>query len=74
MGVEEQVPLIYAGVNGHLDSIPVSKIGQFEVDFLTHLKTNEADLLASIIKSGELTPPLEAKLKEATIAFVKSFI
>lgn len=30
MAVEEQVPLIYAGVNGHLDNIPVSKIGQFE--------------------------------------------
>ena len=30
MAVEEQVPLIYAGVNGHLDSVPVNRIGQFE--------------------------------------------
>jgi F-type H+-transporting ATPase subunit alpha len=30
MGVDEQVPLIYAGVNGYLDKIPVNKIGQFE--------------------------------------------
>lgn len=30
MAVEEQVPLIYAGVNGHLDSVPVNKIGRFE--------------------------------------------
>lgn len=31
MAVEEQVPLIYAGVNGHLDNVPVNKIGQFEI-------------------------------------------
>lgn len=30
MGVDEQVPLIYAGVNGFLDKIPVNRIGQFE--------------------------------------------
>ena len=30
MAVEEQVPLIYAGVNGHLDNVPVNRIGRFE--------------------------------------------
>ena len=74
MGVEEQVPLIYAGVNGHLDSIPVSKIGQFEQDFGAHMKANEADLLASIVKEGALSPELEKRLKEAVTTFVKSFL
>lgn len=74
MGVEEQVPLIFAGVKGYLDKIPVSKIGQFEVDFTAHLKTNEADLIATIATTGELSPENEAKLKEATISFVKSFL
>jgi len=74
MGVEEQVPLIYAGVNGHLDSIPVSKIGQFETDFLAHLKSNESELLAAIIKEGALSKELEAKLKDVTVSFVNSFL
>ena len=74
MGVEEQVPLIYAGVNGHLDNIPVSKIGQFEQDFGAHMKANEADLLASIVKEGALSPELEKRLKEAVTTFVKSFL
>jgi F-type H+-transporting ATPase subunit alpha len=74
MGVEEQVPLIYAGVNGHLDSIPVNKIGQFEIDFTNHLKNNEADLIATITKEGALSPELEARLKEVTQTFVKAFL
>lgn len=74
MGVEEQVPLIYAGVNGHLDAIPVNKIGQFEVDFTTHLKTNESELLNAIITEGALSKEMEARLKEVTQTFVKAFL
>jgi F-type H+-transporting ATPase subunit alpha len=74
MGVEEQVPLIYAGVNGHLDNIPVSKIQQFETDFTAHLKANEADLLNKIVTEGALSKELEGKLKDATVSFVKSFL
>ncbi|KAI9053898.1 hypothetical protein LZ554_002843 [Drepanopeziza brunnea f. sp. 'monogermtubi'] len=73
MAVNEMVPIIYAGVNGHLDSIPVAKILQWEADFLAHLKTNEADLLATIDKEGALSKDLEAKLKGIITTFTKSF-
>ncbi len=73
MAVNEMVPLIYAGVNGHLDSVPVGKILQWEADFLSHLKTNESDLLAQIDKEGQLNKALEGKLKEAVQSFTKSF-
>ncbi|KAG7129205.1 ATP synthase subunit alpha like protein [Verticillium longisporum] len=74
LGVNEMVPIIYAGVNGHIDNIPVDKILQWESDFLTHLKTNEADLLATIDKEGALSKDLEARLKDVTQTFVKSFL
>ncbi|PWW79308.1 ATP synthase F1, alpha subunit [Tuber magnatum] len=74
MAVEEQVPLIYAGVNGHLDNVPVNKIGRFEEDFLAHLRTNESGLLATINKEGALSPEIEAKLKGVIVAFVQSFL
>lgn len=74
MAVNEMVPLIYAGVNGHLDSVPVNKILQWEADFLSHLKTNEADLLATIDKEGALSKDLEARLKDVVSSFTKSFI
>jgi len=74
MAVNEMVPLIYAGVNGLLDSIPVNKILQWESDFLGHLKTNEQDLIATIDKEGALSKELEGRLKEAVVSFTKSFL
>lgn len=73
MAVNEMVPLIYAGVNGHLDSVPVSKILQWESDFLAHLKTDQAELLARIDKEGQLSKDLEQQLKEVVVNFTKSF-
>lgn len=74
MAVNEMVPLIYAGVNGHLDVVPVDKILSWEADFIAHLKTNESDLLSTIDKEGALSKELEAKLKESITTFTKSFI
>ena len=73
MAVNEMVPLVYAGVNGHLDSIPVNKILQWEADFIAHLKSNESDLLATIDKEGALSKDLEARVKEVVVSFTKSF-
>ncbi|KAG5745791.1 hypothetical protein H9Q69_003819 [Fusarium xylarioides] len=72
--VNHMVPLIFAGVNGYLDSVPVSKILQWESDFLTHLKTNESELLATIDKEGAISKDTEAKLRDVTQSFVKSFL
>jgi F-type H+-transporting ATPase subunit alpha len=73
LSAEEQTPLIYAGVNGYLDKIPVSEISRFEAEFLTHLKANEADLLDSIAKQGQLSPELLDRLKNVTASFSSSF-
>ncbi|KAF1932434.1 ATP synthase F1, alpha subunit [Didymella exigua CBS 183.55] len=73
MAVNEMVPLIYAGVNGILDKVPVNKILQWEADFLAHLKSNESDLLATIEREGALSKDLESKLKEIATSFTKSF-
>ncbi|EXM10893.1 ATP synthase subunit alpha, mitochondrial [Fusarium odoratissimum NRRL 54006] len=73
MAVNEMVPLIFAGVNGYLDPVPVGKILQWESDFLAHLKTNESELLATIDKEGAISKDTEAKLRDVTQSFVKSF-
>jgi F-type H+-transporting ATPase subunit alpha len=74
MAVNEMVPLIFAGVNGYLDSVPVNKILQWEADFLSHLKTNEADIMATIDKEGAISKDLENRLKEVVQSFTKSFL
>ncbi|GAP87305.1 putative ATP synthase subunit mitochondrial [Rosellinia necatrix] len=74
MAVNEMVPLIFAGVNGYLDSVPVDKILTWESDFLAHLKTNESELLATIDKEGAISKDLEAKLRDVVSGFTKSFL
>ncbi|KAI1394177.1 P-loop containing nucleoside triphosphate hydrolase protein [Hypoxylon trugodes] len=74
MAVNEMVPLIFAGVNGYLDQVPVNKVLQWEADFLSHLKTNESDLLATIDKEGALSKDLEQRLRDVVSSFTKSFV
>ncbi|CAI4242216.1 AIS_HP2_G0001010.mRNA.1.CDS.1 [Saccharomyces cerevisiae] len=73
LATEEQVPLIYAGVNGHLDGIELSRIGEFESSFLSYLKSNHNELLTEIREKGELSKELLASLKSATESFVATF-
>jgi F-type H+-transporting ATPase subunit alpha len=73
MAVNEMVPLIFAGVNGYLDHVPVNKILQWESDFLASLKSNNTDMLAQIEKEGALSKDLESQLKEVVESFTKSF-
>lgn len=73
MAVSDMVPLIFAGVNGFLDQIPVAKILQWESDILAHLKSSHPEIQQTIEKEGQVSKELEAKLKEVIGAFNKSF-
>jgi F-type H+/Na+-transporting ATPase subunit alpha len=71
--MEEQVCVIYAGVNGYLDKLPLSKVAEFESSFLATLRSKHGDLLDSVRTSKDLSDADGAKLKAATDAFSASF-
>jgi F-type H+-transporting ATPase subunit alpha len=71
--MEEQVVVIYAGVNGYLDKFEVARVRAFESGLLTLLRTKHADLLDSIRKSNDLSGADEAKLKDIVDNYAKSF-
>ena len=71
--MEEQVAVIYAGVNGYLDKLPLNRIAAFESGFLSTLRSKHGDLLESIRASRDLSDADGAKLKAATDAFATSF-
>ncbi|CCD25212.1 F1F0 ATP synthase subunit alpha NDAI_0E03950 [Naumovozyma dairenensis CBS 421] len=73
LSAEEQVPLIYAGVNGYLDEVDISRVGEFESSFLAFLKSSHEEILSDIRDKGELTKELMAALKSATESFVATF-
>lgn len=71
--VEEQVVVIYAGVNGYLDPIPVSDVNRFEEELLRHFRDDQADILATIREEKALSDETSGKLKAAVDAFAKNF-
>ena len=71
--MEEQCCVIYAGVNGYLDAIPVNRVRAFEDGLLTLLRTSHADLLTSIRTSKDLSDADGAKLKSLVETYAKSF-
>jgi F-type H+-transporting ATPase subunit alpha len=71
--MEEQVCVIYAGVNGYLDKFEVSRVRAFEQGLLTLMRTKNADLLDSIRKSGDLSDADAAKLKGVVDGYAKTF-
>jgi F-type H+-transporting ATPase subunit alpha len=74
MAVSEMVPLIFAGVNGLLDSIPVNKVEKWEEDFKAHIKSNQPEVLATIDKEGQVSKELEGRLREIITDFNKAFL
>ncbi|WP_363350103.1 F0F1 ATP synthase subunit alpha [Methylocystis echinoides] len=71
--MEEQTCVIYAGVNGYLDPLPVNRVKAFEDGLLTILRTQHADILESIRSTKDLPAETEAKLKGVVETFAKSF-
>ncbi|KAI9292431.1 ATP synthase F1, alpha subunit [Neoconidiobolus thromboides FSU 785] len=71
--VEKQVAIIYAGVNGFLDKIEVSKVVDFENAFLPHITENHSDILEAIRVEGKLSEEVEKKLRNVITEFIKTF-
>src|SRR6476646_8255911 len=71
--MEEQVVVIYAGVNGYLDRFPVDRVRAFETGLLHLIHSKHADILDAIRSSRDLDDTVAAKLKDAVDAYAKSF-
>ena len=69
--VEEQVAVIYAGINGFLDDVPVSEVKEFVVKLRTYIRNSVPQFISSIKSEKKLSPENEEVLKTA-IASVKA--
>jgi len=73
MKMEEQVCVIYAGVNGYLDPLPVNRVRPFQDGLLDLLRGKHADILEAIRSSKDLSDDSAAKLKGVVDAYAKTF-
>ena len=69
--VEEQVCVIYTGINGYLDDVPVDDVKDFIAKLRTFIKSSSPQLLTSIRSEKKLSPESEELLKK-TIADAKA--
>ena len=74
MPIEEQVVVLYAGVNGYLDSVEVKKVVEYEQSLLREIRANAQGLLDEIREAGELTDEIEGKIKDFLGTFTKNFV
>ena len=64
ISVEEQVAIIYAGINGYLDTIPVSEVKGFVEKLRSYLRNSAPQFISSIQSEKKLSPENEELLKK----------
>ena len=65
ISVEEQVAVIYAGINGFLDDVPVADVKEFVGKLRSYIRTSVPQFISSIQSEKKLSPENEETLKKA---------
>jgi F-type H+-transporting ATPase subunit alpha len=71
--IEEQVVAIFAGVRGYLDNFDVGRVGAFEAQLISEVKSKDPGILEAIRTQLEIKPDIEKKLTSLLDSFAKSF-
>ncbi len=73
MAVDEQIMLIFAGTQGHLDDLPLDAIKAFEDGFLRYIRAEKQDLKKELMEKKIIDDDLKAKITETVTAFKSTF-
>ena len=63
MTVEQQIAIIYCGVKGLLNKVPVDKVKEFEKEYIEFLELKHKDTLG-VLASGKINDSVETVLKD----------
>jgi len=72
--VEKQVAVLFLGVQGYMDTVPVDKIVRAEAEFSQFMDSNHGDILKEIKEKKVLDDDLEKRLGAACDEFIKTFM
>jgi F-type H+-transporting ATPase subunit alpha len=72
MSVGDQVLIIYAGVNGFVDDIPVSKLREFEQDLLSYINEKHAGIKSDVVSRKKIDEEFGEQLKQIITEFKKT--
>ena len=71
--VEEQVIIIFAAINGHLDDIPTEKLKDFEGKFLQHIRDKHSGITAAIKEKKKIEEDTSRNLERAITEFKQEY-
>jgi len=74
LSVEEQVIVIFAGVNGFLDKIDISDITNFEKELLLQLKSDGKYIISELKKNQNISDELKLKIESFVSNVTKKFV
>lgn len=70
----EEIVVLYAVVNSMMDEIPIKRIKDFEKGLVEFARTKNQKTMKLINEKKELTPEIEAGLKEIVVEYRKVFV
>ncbi|MEC8853453.1 MAG: F0F1 ATP synthase subunit alpha, partial [Bacteroidota bacterium] len=70
--VEEQAAIIYCGTNGLLMDVPVSKIKEFETEFISFMHQKHQNVLDDLA-IGKLTQEVTSTIEKVTVDISKKY-
>ncbi|MFA6130745.1 MAG: F0F1 ATP synthase subunit alpha [Patescibacteria group bacterium] len=73
LSMAEMSTIIYALNNGHLDSIEITQVQEFEKQFLVYLGSSGSDMMSEIMQKNEITDEIKAKLEKHIADFKAIF-
>ena len=71
--VERQVVSVYVGTRGYLDEVEISRVKEFEREYIEYIERQYPDILKSIREAKEIKPAIEELVKESVVEFSASF-
>jgi len=74
LNLAEQVAVVYAGVKGLIDDVPVELVPQFARELREYLKSNKPEFIAKVQSEKVLSDESEAMLKDAITEVTTSML
>ncbi len=65
LNLAEQVAVVYAGVKGLIDEVPVDEVTKFASELREYLKTSKPDYISTVLSEKKLNEEIESVLKES---------
>jgi F-type H+-transporting ATPase subunit alpha len=71
--MEQQVLVIFAGINGYLDGLEVNQVGEFQKQVLNHFDLHQKAILSQVASGKKMSPELQSEIKKVLDTFTKGF-